>query len=43
MPPYGRNVKRYHVGLPTLSVDTLVDTPPEVILRLPLPSKHGNT
>lgn len=33
----------YHVRLPTLSVDTAVDTPPEVILRLSFPGEHSNT
>lgn len=30
----------YHVRLPTLSVHTAVNTPPEVVLRLPLPGEH---
>lgn len=34
---------RYHVGLPAVDVNTAVNAPPEVILRLPLPGKHGNT
>ena len=33
----------YHVGLPAIYVNTAVNAPPEVILRLPLPGKHGNT
>lgn len=30
----------YHVGLPALSVDTAINAPPEIILRLPFPGKH---
>lgn len=30
----------YHVGLPALSVDTAINAPPEIILRLPFPCKH---
>lgn len=37
------NVSTYHVRLPTLSVDTAVNTPPEIILRLPFPGKHRHT
>lgn len=33
----------YHVGLPPIHVHTAVNTPPEVIFRLALPSKHGNS
>lgn len=33
----------YHVRLPTLGVDTAVDTPPEIILRLSFPGKHSHT
>lgn len=33
----------YHVRLPPLHVDALVDTPPEVILRFPLPGKNCHT
>lgn len=30
----------YHVGLPGLSADTMVNTPPELILRFSSPRKH---
>jgi hypothetical protein len=30
----------YHVGLPPIQVHTAVNTPPEIIFRLALPSKH---
>lgn len=33
----------YHVRLPTLGVDTTVDTPPEIVLRLSFPGKHSHT
>lgn len=33
----------YHVGLPSIHVHTAVNTPPEVIFRLALPSKHCNS
>jgi len=39
----GWNKAHYHVGLPAIYVNTAVNAPPEVILRLPLPGKHGNT
>lgn len=36
-------VTTYHVGLPTLHVNTAIDTPPEVILWFALPGKHWET
>lgn len=34
------STRYYHVGLPALSVDTAINAPPEIILRLPFPGKH---
>lgn len=36
-------LSKYHVRLPTLCVDATVNTPPEIILRLPLPGKHSHS
>lgn len=36
----GDKTDTYHVGLPALQVDTAIDAPPEVILRLALPREH---
>lgn len=38
-----RYLKTNHIGLPALSVDTAIDAPPEVVLRLPLPGKYSHT
>lgn len=40
---YRMNIHHYHVSLPTIHVHTAVNTPPEVIFRLALPSKHRNS
>lgn len=34
------SIHYYHVGLPALGVDTAINAPPEIILRLPFPGKH---
>lgn len=33
----------YHVGLPALGVDAMINAPPEIILRFSLPGKHRHT
>lgn len=33
----------YHVGLPALGVDAMINAPPEIILGFSLPGKHSHT
>lgn len=33
----------YHVGLPALGVDAMINAPPEIIFRFSLPGKHRHT